>query len=478
MAFIKTFKTPNSYYVFDVNSSAITAISEESYKYLNDSSASVVTDEINALKQNGYLTLDSVVSVIKHPYTDYLHYFLSRKLSKITLCLTQQCSFRCTYCTYSGNSGERQRGHSDKKMDFETAKKAMDFLYDHSVDSKVINIGGYGGEPLIEFELIKKIIKYARERFAGKELTFNITTNGTHFTEEVIKFLEENEVSLMISLDGPKEINDKNRVFKDGSGTYDAIVAGIEKIKKTSPSFASKMMINTVIDPDSDFDCINSIYIDGDSLKDVNVSSTFPDFDYDDIQVSSSVEYSVQSEYHRFLAILSHFGRYPRENISPMMRATLSRIVDDNETVESSTPLRKEDVPSGPCIPGQLRLFVNTDGVFFPCERVSETSPSMSMGNLQDGIDFEKAKKILNVGSLTTNECRQCWCFRFCDMCVKRADDGTAILSAERKLTYCEGTRFLAYSKIKNYLLYKEIAMYYQNQARNSVNSILERGEV
>ncbi len=80
--------------------------------------------------------------------------------------------------------------------------------------------------------------------------------------------------------------------------------------------------------------------------------------------------------------------------------------VKDYEQIESGAALRRIDAPSGPCIPGQLRLFVNVHEQLFPCERVSERSPAMCIGTLDDGFNLENAQKILNVGKLTEESCK------------------------------------------------------------------------
>ena len=174
--FIQLFKTPRSQYVFDVNMNEILQISAESFSFLKrcmsgeaDMTSSEIT-EIQELCLAGYLKTESVVQKIQHPYTPYLKCFLEQKLSKITLQVTQGCNLRCKYCIYSENINRHQRSHSNKRMSWETAKKALDFLLEHSVDSKEINIGFYGGEPLLEFSLIKRIVAYVKEIFDGKNL--------------------------------------------------------------------------------------------------------------------------------------------------------------------------------------------------------------------------------------------------------------------------------------------------------------------
>jgi len=191
---IALFQTPNNNYFFDANKDEMISISYESYQYLNDIqkgndiSKAEVPGELSELMEKGYLKSESVVKEIRHVYTDYLKIFLERKVPKITLQVTQDCNLRCKYCIYSEEHSQGQRSHSTKTMSWESAKRAIDFLREHSVDSPNVNVGLYGGEPLLEFDLVKKIVEYSKECFEGKELTFNMTTNGTLLTDEMILY--------------------------------------------------------------------------------------------------------------------------------------------------------------------------------------------------------------------------------------------------------------------------------------------------
>ena len=103
-------------------------------------------------------------------------------------------------------------------MSLETAKKAILFYREHSRDKDRAIIGFYGGEPLLAFPLIVESVKYAEEIFAGVDISFNITTNATLLTDEIIDFLLDHHFKLTFSLDGPNEVQDKNRIFANGSG--------------------------------------------------------------------------------------------------------------------------------------------------------------------------------------------------------------------------------------------------------------------
>lgn len=472
---IQLFKTINQYYLLDGVKCEILPISEESFWYLNgvlnekDEFAieDLPNEELKQLHLNGYLATKSNVEKVQHAYTNYLPYFMQRKINKITLQVTQKCNFRCKYCIYSEETNKKQRSHSQESMSLETAKEAIDFLLDHSIDSQEIHIGFYGGEPLLAFDLIKDVVAYAEKVFKGKKVLYNMTSNGTLLDEEKINFLTEHDFNLMISLDGPKEINDLNRVYPDGSGTYDSIMQKIHLIQEKNPDYADKLSISMVMDPSNDFDCINSITLEGKEFKPLNLNATIIDTDYDyDNPLNYSEDYIWKLEYNVFLAFMSYWGRYPIEKISSISRTMIQRTLNDLYKFEEAPSIKTCDVPSGPCIPGQMRLFSDINGNLFPCERVSETSEAMKIGSLKDGFDLQQINYLLNFSQLTEEQCKNCWAFRYCNQCAKKADDGTRELSKDLKLNHCRDTKASAYSEIMQYLIMKEIPEYYGNQVR------------
>ena len=164
----RIFETPMSKYVYDTNRNAIINISDNTYAFLKENNnkpledLNDVPDEVRMMMQEGFLSSNKVCK-IEHSLTGYLEDILDNKLQTITLQVTQQCNLRCEYCAYSGTYTNRR--HSEKTMDFETAKKGIDFLVHHSQNSKLLNLSFYGGEPLLEFDLIKKCIEYINVNF-------------------------------------------------------------------------------------------------------------------------------------------------------------------------------------------------------------------------------------------------------------------------------------------------------------------------
>lgn len=441
--YIQLFTSPNSYYVFDVNRNELLELGKDSYTYLLDLLAGRETAEapemIRSLREEGYLSSNRV-STVQHPYTPYLEDMLDRGIEQVTLQVTQNCNFRCAYCGYTQQS-DAQRCHSDKRMSEETARKALLFVRDHSIDSKEVSIGFYGGEPLIEFELIQRLVAYCEEIFRGKKHVYSITTNATLLTDSMLEFMGKYDFRLMVSLDGPRKINDKNRVFVNGEGTYQKVMERLNHIYRNYPDFfRRKLSVNMVLDPSNAFDEIIQIFPEEEVMREIVVRTSVVDDIYSSEPVEYSNTYRWQYQYQSFLGLLAQIGRYPSEQVSPIIKSQFELTLDNVEKIVPRVGLSETLAPGGPCIPGKLRLFVTTDGDLLPCERVSETSEVLKIGSLEKGLDIERIKALLNVGSLTPEACRNCWAFNGCSLCCKHADKQTC-LDGAAKLKHCEGTK-------------------------------------
>ena len=468
--FIKLIKTPYGFYIFDVNTNSILKIDEGVYEYLiklqtnnqNQETNNVsmeVLNKIKKLKYKGFLSAKRPKRM-EHPQTKYLKYQLSNKIGKITLQVTQQCNLRCSYCIYSENDNEMQREHSDNIMSFETAKKAIDFLRKNSTDSEEINIGFYGGEPLLKFDFIKKCIKYAQKTMSGKNITFNITTNGTLLTLDKISFLREYDISILISLDGPKDIHDSNRKFINGEGSFEIIQENLKEIKNKYPDFSEKIGFSMVIDPENDLNCVNQFLINYDMIKDSSVLSSLIDDKYSKEKITVNSNYVITSTYEYFKMLLSKFGKISGKLISPISRRRYANFEMTKDHLKKMVELPDVISHSGPCVPGANRLFVDTRGNLFPCEKVSEVSNVMKIGNIEEGFKLNKVEKLLNVAKLTEDTCKNCWALVHCTQCAANADN-LKELSAEKKLTFCNRVKGSVLSKLKDFIALNEIKSIY-----------------
>jgi uncharacterized protein len=176
-------------------------------------------EEIKKLEANGLLfSKDAYEGVAAERYNDQV-------IKALCLHVAHDCNLSCRYCFASqGNfNGERLL------MDRETAHRAVDFLIEKSGKRHSIEIDFFGGEPLLNFPLVKDTVEYGKKRAeeAGKDIRFTLTTNAVALDRDTAEYLDENMYNVVLSLDGRPEVNDRMRCFGDGTGSYGVIVDNI-----------------------------------------------------------------------------------------------------------------------------------------------------------------------------------------------------------------------------------------------------------
>ena len=174
-------------------------------------------DDIEELKEQGRLFTDD-------DYADLAFDFKARNTVIKALCLhvAHTCNLNCEYCFAS-----QGKYHGDRAlMSFEVAKQAIDFLIEHSGSRRNLEIDFFGGEPLMNFDVVKETVAYCRsiEKEKGKNFRFTLTTNGVLLDDEVIDFANKECHNVVLSLDGRKEVHDRLRKTVNGNGSYDLIV--------------------------------------------------------------------------------------------------------------------------------------------------------------------------------------------------------------------------------------------------------------
>ncbi|MBH8007070.1 radical SAM protein, partial [Clostridioides difficile] len=181
----------------------------------------------------------------------------------------------------------------------DVAKRSIDYLIKNSSQLNEVSVGFYGGEPLLEFDLIKQIVEYVKVVGEGKEIYFNLTTNATLFNEEIIEFFVKNNITTMISLDGGKEIHDKSRKFANtGEGSHDVVLKNVRYIKNKYPEYYKKnITFNTVINSENDYISIDDFISKNETLKDSNFLASTLNNNYSDKEIVSSDEYILGKSY-------------------------------------------------------------------------------------------------------------------------------------------------------------------------------------
>lgn len=456
----KIIETPYSYYLYETNKNQVYKVKEKQIRKLSENE-----ETKNSLKiSSGYIS-DNLPTTIEHPNTRKLPY-LYKGIKQIILQVTQNCNFNCNYCLYS-QYGSTNRCHTNKTMSFEVAKKAVDFYLRNSTDNNKVVIGFYGGEPLLNLGLIRKIVSYSEQIFEGKTLDFVITTNGSLLTADIFKYLIDHNFQITISLDGPQDIHDRSRVFMhDGKGTFNTILTNLQNIYDCYPLYYNKIFFNVVVNPMYNLSSVVSFFDNHYFFKDNYVRLNTIDDSGLLEKHELSEEFVIEYRTYMFKYIMSMFGKYRHNNIPNCLKSILNM---DYESIKSSfypTP----DLPStathgGPCIPGRTRLFIDVDGRFFPCERVSEKNTEFNIGNIIKGMDLAKCRNIINIAKLTEEKCKKCWAIRLCSICAKECDDNGHI-SKKFKETLCVSKKESAINKLRFFILLDELNNIYDEKAK------------
>ena len=336
-------------------------------------------------------------------------------------------------------------------------------MFDHSRDSVRVTVGFYGGEPLIEFELIKKCMDYINRRGEGKDVHYTLTTNGTLLHRDIVQYLEQHSVSLVISLDGPQQVHDGTRKFCGDEGSFDRVVRNLQEIRKDFPDYFKKISINAVVNPENDLSCITRFFDEFETVKDMHAVMTVIAEQYSKKTAEQNEKFIQDSEYEYFKVMLARLNKIDKKHISRLVDRRFQELYRLYNSLTLTEKVPDVIHHGGPCIPGAQRLFVDVNGDFFPCERVSETSQVMKIGGIHTGFDYAKIREILNIGKITEESCKNCWSFRFCFLCAAFADTLTE-LSAKEKGKHCRSVRYNTDSQLKDICAMKELGYDFQTQ--------------
>ena len=185
-----------------------------------------VFEDLDELEENGTLF---TVDVYKEGVID----FKKRQTVVKALCLhiAHDCNLACRYCF----AGEGEYKGDRSLMSLEVGKKALDFLVANSGNRRNLEVDFFGGEPLMNFDVVKELVAYGREleKTHDKHFRFTLTTNGVLLRDDVIEFANKEMDNIVLSIDGRKEVHDHMRTFKNGKGSYDFI---LDKFKKVAES--------------------------------------------------------------------------------------------------------------------------------------------------------------------------------------------------------------------------------------------------
>lgn len=343
-------------------------------------------------------------------------------LQQVTLVVTEDCNLRCNYCIYGG-SYEGSRVHSPRQMSLETARASVDYFAAHSDSSEPpLALGFYGGEPLLRFDFIKEIVAYGRARLSHPVL-FTVTTNGTLLNEARIRFLHQHDFSIVVSIDGPPEVHDRNRRFKNGgTGSSATVLRNLRRLKDFDPVYARTMVTaNMVLTSPVDLIALDQFVSELGIRPRISVLQTFG---------SALAEQMAPHAQGRTTGVKRLMEKYASAVIDGSLAQQpipadhlFARGLYGASVRRIHTRQRGADFPAGRfaygniCVPGATKLFVASDGTLYVCDRV-DGMPALSLGNIATGVDEAKVLNLIDqFDTFRTTTCRDCWAIRLCNMC-------------------------------------------------------------
>jgi uncharacterized protein len=437
---VLVFATNNNKYIFDNISGNAIPFSEGIMFIINNffklSKQEIIEELVNKfiLEKSecvsSYLYIENLIhngcfySEVPSAQVDCRVESLKTPMSQLILVLTEQCNIRCKYCIYSEHYPDVME-YSNKSMDFETAKLAIDQymqLYNekqkYGYRKKAI-VSFYGGEPFLKFDLIKQVIKHCKEK--GHDVRYYATTNGTIMTEEIIEYIANNDFIVTFSLDGHKEQHDRNRVFSGNKGTFDLVLNNILKLQ----NYKRKRGINQLIT----FNCTYDYYSDLSKIIDF-FENNYDEFDpfnvmFGPVNKLDTTYYDYCKEMHD-KGIIKESSSTAGESYQRLINR-LKEKAGNNSAQEKMLnsffaslflikrrPRGLVNLHSSACMPSN-KIAVSPEGNYYVCERINQ---KFKVGDINSGVDWERCTELLNkfMGVLKEN-CSECNVSRLCDSC-------------------------------------------------------------
>lgn len=311
---------------------------------------------------------------------------------KVTLSLTHQCNLSCRYC-YSGRAVRED-------MSFVTAMKIIDFIFDITPPEKMIEVCFFGGEPLLRFDLIKKVVHYIHEQEKTvRPVQLSITTNGTRITQPILNFLRKERIDLCISIDGPQHVHDLNRRYGNGQGSFTKVLENLCKAR----DHLDRIQVNAVYGPET----VRFLPETVSFFAQLGVPTIHLNPDI----CASWTERTCSALESIYMQIADYYMQsYQRGNEIAV------NLIDGKILL-----LLKGGYTAGDmCGMGETEWGFAPSGNIYPCERLvgEDDGSSLCLGNIHTGLDVGRRCSLLKQRGNHDEGCRDCdyrkYCMNWC----------------------------------------------------------------
>jgi uncharacterized protein len=393
------FEIKGRYFVYDINTTACAAISPVALTILPD----LIKNSHDNLSQKYHnIYSEKQISLCLSQCQELLdtgkfgsgspayRHHIQKDLISIVLHVAHACNMQCKYC-YADNG---EFGNKPGLMSEEVMHKALTFAFEQGKRSDFLEVGFFGGEPLLNFRLIHKAVAHVRSqaRLTGKMVNFSLTSNATLLNDEIMNFLAEERFSLIFSLDGPAKIHDRMRLDKKGRPTHQLILQNILTFKEnysnrfmvrgtftaTTPNFAEQVL------------SLNELGFDSISVEPAQLEDTHP---------------HCISPDGKILRILHEYETLADMYVEQLIKGRPLRFFHFDDALRRiifPEPYHKQ------CGAGGGLVAVAPDGRLFPCfEAVVEDENCI--GHVDTGFDRHKRLRFQKIHADTKKVCRDCW---------------------------------------------------------------------
>lgn len=396
--------------VLDVNSGAVHVVDDVAYDVIPLFETSTKEEIIDSLKERypqaeiseSYEEVKELAEqgslFTKDQYQGYMEQFQDRPTVVKALCLhiAHDCNLACRYCFAEEGEYHGRRA----LMSFEVGKAALDFLIANSGSRRNLEVDFFGGEPLLNFDVVKRLVAYGREqeKLHDKKFRFTLTTNGVLLDDEVMEFANQEMANVVLSIDGRKEVHDKMRPFRKGAGSYELIVPKFQKLAESRNQ--------------------DRYYVRG-------------TFTHHNLDFSKDVLHLADLGFRQIS--VEPVVAQPEDDYA-LQEADVPKLLEEYDTLAAEMLKRHRegkdfnffhfmiDLKGGPCVAKRLSgcgsgteyLAVTPWGDFYPCHQFVGDD-SFLMGNVTDGIQNKQLQNQFKRCNVYAKEkCRECFARFYC----------------------------------------------------------------
>lgn len=325
-----------------------------------------------------------------------------QKLEHLRFVVTNRCNLKCIYCYADGGSY-----HQDlQDMSFDTIKKTIEFFYARY--KWIHQISFFGGEPLIKTDLIEKSCNYINSfciQNSRKFPIYSMVTNATLMNESAIKLINKYNILVNISLDGPKEFNDRQRVFVNSKGSvFDIVDQNVKELRKLNNFSIESTCSNIIFEYGYTFEDIKNYFMKRYNISRVNVSGAM---------IVDNVD--------------NKLGILDKDSVGDSMTAEVEKFFSNNDFIFNDVIIRllntfySKYYCSTFCDAGITQFTVSMNGDVYPCQ-LFIGKEDYKLGNVTS-LDEELLKEFKQHQLKNFDKCKKCGYLRFCQTCLRRRNE-------------------------------------------------------